>query len=172
MRIIALSSIAAVLVATGCVQDLSEPKPLETVSLRATITSDNHCTVETTGRTYTSIGQVRGVTLPTFSGALENEGWHALGCWVAMSDGTDGELVLTFSGNSFQKPFEPGSYSLRFEPPYGSAEKLVSVSFRSVAFGNMKLRTIDQSTGGVTVEGQLDGAKTVRVDVTAIKYET
>jgi hypothetical protein len=89
-----------------------------------------------------------------------------------MSDGTDGELVLTFSGNSFQKPFEPGSYSLRFEPPYGSAEKLVSVSFRSVAFGNMKLRTIDQSTGGVTVEGQLNGAKTVRVDVTAIKYET
>jgi hypothetical protein len=166
MRIIALSSITAVLVATGCVQDLSEPKPLETVSLRATITSDNHCTVETMGRTYTSIGQVRGVTLPTFSGALENEGWHALGCWVAMSDGTDGELVLTFSGNFFQKPFEPGSYSLR------SAEKLVSVSFRSVAFGNMKLRTIDQSTGGVTVEGPLDGAKTVRVDVTAIKYET
>lgn len=172
MRISALSSIAALLVATGCVQDLSEPKPLEYVALRATITSDNKCTVETMGRTYTSIGHVRGVTLPTFSGALVNDGWHAVGCWVAMSDGTDGELALTFSGNSYQKPFEPGNYSLRFEAPYGSPEKLVSVSFRSVAFGDMKLRTVDQSTGAVTVEGTLEGAKTVRVDVMAIQYET
>jgi len=172
MRIIALSSIAAVLVATGCVQDLSAPTPLENISLRATITSDNRCTVETMGRTYTSIGQVRGATLPIFSGALQNDGWHSIGCWVAMSDGTDGELVLTFSGNSFQKPFEPGSYSPRFEPPYGSSEKLVSVSFRSVAFGNMKLKTIDQSTGGVTIEGTLNGVKTVHVDVSVIKYQT
>jgi hypothetical protein len=170
MRIIALASIAAALVATGCVQDLSAPTPPETIPLRATITADNTCTVETLGRTYTSIGQLRGATLPTFSGALENDGWHAIGCWVAMSDGTDGDLVLTFSGNSYQKPFEPGAYTPRFEPPYGSSEKLVSVSFRSVAQQGFRLKTVDESTGGVTIEGTLSGGKTIRVDVGAIKY--
>lgn len=170
MRITALFSIAA-LVATGCVQDLSAPTPPETIPLRATITADNRCTVETLGRTFTSIGQVRGATLPTFSGSLVSDGFHAVGCWVAMADGTDGDFVLTFSGNSFQKPFELGSYLPRFEPPYGSAEKLVSVTFRTIVLPNERLKTIDQSTGGVTIETSPSGAKTIRVDVSVIKYE-
>lgn len=88
-----------------------------------------------------------------------------------MADGTDGDFVLTFSGNSFQKPFELGSYLPRFEPPYGSAEKLVSVTFRTIVLPNERLKTIDQSTGGVTIETGLGGAKTIRVDVSVIKYE-
>jgi len=171
MRIIALSSIAVALVLTGCVQDLSAPTPPELFPFRATITSDNSCTVETLGRTYTSIGQVRGATLPTFAGELDNDGWHAIGCWVAMSDGTDGELILTFSGDSYQKPFELGTYKPRFEPPYGSTEKLVSVSFRTVALPNQRLRTIDESSGGVTIEGTASGGKTVHVDVSVVMYE-
>lgn len=171
MRITALSSIAAALVVAGCVQDLSAPPPVETIPLRATITADNRCTVETMGRTYTSIGQVRGATLPTFSGSLENSGFHAVGCWVATSDGTDGDFVLLFSGDSYQKPFELGSYLPRFEPPYGSTEKLVGVTFLTVALPDHKLKTIDQSTGGVTIEVAPGGAKTIRVDVSVIKYE-
>lgn len=171
MRIIALSSIAAALALTGCVQDLSAPASPELFPFRATVTADNHCTVETLGRTYTSIGQVRGATLPTFAGTLESDGWHAIGCWVAMSDGTDGELVITFSGNSYQMPFEPGSYSPRFEAPYGSTEKLVSVSFRSVALPDYRLKTVDESSGGVTIEGPVSGGKTIRVDVGVVKYE-
>lgn len=170
MRITALFSIGA-LVSTGCVQDLSGPTPPEAIPLRATITADNRCTVETLGRTFTSIGQVRGATLPTFSGSLASEGFHAVGCWVAMADGTDGDFVVTFSGNSFQKPFEVGSYLPRFEPPYGSAEKLVSVTFRTVALPNQRLRTIDQSTGAVTIEAGSDGTKTIRVDLSVIKYD-
>ena len=171
MRLTALCSIAAALVATGCVQDLTGPPLPETFPFRATITPDNRCTVETMGKTYTSIGQVRWAALPTFSGTLENSGFHAVGCWVAMSDGTDGDVVLLFSGDSFQKSFEPGSYLPRFEPPYGSAEKLVGVVFRTVAVPNHLLRTIDESTGGVTIEAAPNGARTIRVDVSVVKFE-
>lgn len=170
MRITALFAISA-LVSTGCVQDLSGPTPPEMIPLRATITPDNRCTVETLGRTFTSIGQVRGAVLPTFSGSLVSDGFHGVGCWVAMPDGTDGDFVLTFSGNSFQKPFEPGNYLPRFEPPYGSAEKLVSVTFRTVVLPNQRLKTIDQSTGAVTIETAPNGTKTIRVDVSVIKYD-
>ena len=170
MRLTALFSIAA-LVATGCVQDLSAPTPPEMIPLRATITPDNRCTVETLGRTYTSIGQLRGATLPTLSGSLVSDGFHGVGCWVAMADGTDGDFVLTFSGNSFQKPFEPGNYLPRFEPPYGSSEKLVSVTFRTVALPDHRLKTIDQSSGSVTIETGPGGAKTIRVDVSVFKYK-
>ena len=82
-----------------------------------------------------------------------------------------GDFVLTFSGNSFQKPFELGSYLPRFEPPYGSSEKLVSVTFRTQALPDHRLKTIDQSTGAVTIETGPGGAKTIRVDVSVIKYE-
>ncbi|HYN81489.1 MAG TPA: hypothetical protein VES88_08305 [Gemmatimonadaceae bacterium] len=170
MRITALCSTAA-LVATGCIQDLSGPPAVETIPLRATITPDNRCTVETLGRTYTSIGHVRGATPPTFTGTLENSGFHAVGCWVAMSDGTDGDFVLLFSGDSFQKPFEVGSYLPRFEPPYGSSEKLVSVSFQTVALPDHRLKTVDQSTGAVTIEAAPGGGRIIRVDVSVIKYE-
>lgn len=171
MRTTALCSIAAALVASGCVQDLSAPPLPETFPLRATITADNRCTVETLGRTYTSIGQVRGAILPTFTGSLENSGFHTVGCWVAMSDGTDGDFLIIFSGDSFQKPFEPGNYLPRFEAPYGSSEKLASVIFRTVALPGERVRTIDQSTGAITIEAGPGGAKTIRVDVSAIKFE-
>ena len=171
MRIIALSSIAAALALTGCVQDLSAPAPPETFPLRATVTADNTCTVEVLGRTYTSIGQVVGATLPTFSGSLENDGWHAVGCWVVNVDGTDGALILTFSGDSYQKPFEPGTYMPRFEAPYGSSEKLVSLTFRMAFLQDQRLRTTNESTGSVTIEGPVSGNRKISVDVSVVKYD-
>jgi len=171
MRILALSSIAVALVATGCVQDLSAPTPAETFPFRATVTADGTCTVQTLGRTYTSVGQVVGASLPTFSGVLENDGYHAIGCWVLADDGTDGSLILTFAGGSVGKPFEPGTYMPRFEAPYGYNDKLVSMTFRLSALPNQRLRTIDQSVGSVTIDGLLEGPKTIRVDVTVVKYD-
>jgi hypothetical protein len=169
----AAASLFVVLGLTGCVVQPTDPAVAPaTVAIHATVTPDNHCTVEALGRTYTSIGQVRGAVLPTFSGSLENDGYHAIGCWVANADGTDGELVVTFSGNSFQQPFPTGTFAPIFEPPFGSTDKLVSVSFRSSFFPNEKLRTIDGSGGSVVVESAPSGARTIRVDVMAIKYET
>lgn len=171
MRHIAFSSVVAALAMAGCVKEPSAPAPLETFPLRATVTPDNRCTVVAEGRTYTSVGQVRGALLPAFSGTLVNDGWHAIGCWVSNADGTDGELVVQFSGNSYNLPFATGSFKPSFEPPYGSDEKIVSVSFRAQALGSEKLRTIDESAGAVTVESNAAGARTIRVDVTAIKYQ-
>jgi hypothetical protein len=155
----------------GCVVEPTVAPPLDTFALHATVTPDNKCTVEALGRTYTSIGQVRGAVLPTFSGSLENEGYHAIGCWVANADGTDGDLIVTFSGNSFQQPFPTGTFEPMFEAPFGSTLKLVSVSFRASFFPNEKLRTNDGSEGSVVVESALSGARTIHVDVMAIKYQ-
>jgi hypothetical protein len=170
-----LTSIVASAVLIGlaaCVKVATDPSQVETFPLRATVTPDNHCTVEALGKTYTSIGQVRGAVLPNFMGSLESDGWHAIGCWVSNVDGSDGDLVITFSGNSYQQPFPIGSFTPTFEPPFGSAEKIVSVSFRASSYGPEKLKTITESTGTVTVESSATGARTIRVDVTAMKYET
>jgi len=167
-----LAAAAAIIGLAACVKVPTAPTQAQTFPLRATITPDNHCTVEALGKTYTSIGQVRGAVLPTFTGSLQSDGWHAVGCWVAAADGNgDGDLVITFSGNSFQLPFETGSFSPTLDPPFGGTEKIVSVSFRASAYGPEKLKTVGESTGAVTVESSSAGARTIRVDVTALKYQ-
>ncbi len=171
MRSIALSSIATILVVGGCIKETTAPVRLESFPLRATITPDNRCMVSALGKTYTSIGQVRGVVLPAFSGTLENAGYHAVGCWVAAPDGSDGDLVILFSGDSYQKQFATGTFQPRFEPPFGTTDKIVSVSFRAAILPNERLATVDQSTGAVVVDSNSSGNRTIRVDVTAIKYQ-
>lgn len=167
----ALVGTAAIVGLAACVQVPTDAPQVETFPLRATITPDNHCTVEALGKTYTSIGQVRGAVLPSFTGSLESDGWHAVGCWVSNVDGSDGDLVITFSGNSFQQPFATGSFTPTFDPPFGGTEKIASVSFRASTYGAEKLKTIQESTGAVTVESSATGARTIRVDVTATKYQ-
>lgn len=166
-----IAAIAALIGLAACVKVPTDLPQVETFPLRATVTPDNHCTVEALGKTYTSIGQVRGAVLPNFTGSLESDGWHAIGCWVANVDGSDGDLVITFSGNSYQQPFATGSFKPTLDPPYGSAEKIVSVSFRASSYGPEKLKTIPESTGAVTVESSPTGERTIRVDVTAMKYQ-
>lgn len=164
---------AAIVGLAACVQvPTDNSQVVETFPLRATITPDNHCTVEALGKTYTSIGQVRGAVLPNFTGTHESDGWHVVGCWVSNVDGSDGDLVVVFSGDSRQQPFATGSFKPTFEPPFGSTEKIVSVSFRASTYGAEKLLTVRESTGAVTVESSATGARTIRVDVTASKYQT
>lgn len=162
---------AALLGLAACVKVPTAPVQVETFPLRATVTPDNHCTVDALGKTYTSIGQVRGAVLPNFTGDVQNEGLHAIGCWVSNVDGSDGDLIITFTGDSYQQPFPTGSYVPAFDPPYGSSEKIVSVSFRASTYGPHKLQTIDTSTGAVIVESGTSGARTIRVDVTAMNFE-
>ena len=138
---------------------------------RATITPDNKCVVETLGKTYTSVGQVRGVVLPAFSGTLDNAGYHAVGCWVGALDGSDGDLALLFEGDSRGKPFETGTFQPKFEPTFGGPDKVVSISFFAKALTGGRLATVDQSTGSVVVTSDAAGNRTVRVDVSVVKYE-
>jgi hypothetical protein len=168
---------AAIISLAACVQVPTEntSKVIDQIPLRATITPDNHCTVEALGKTYTSIGQVRGAVLPTFTGTSDGggrDGWHVVGCWVSNLDGSDGDLVVVFPGDSREQPFATGSFTPTFTPPFGSTEKVVSVSFRASTYGAEKLLTVGGSTGAVTVESSPTGARTIRVDVTATKYQT
>lgn len=171
MKRIAFTSIAAVVALAGCVKVPTEPTKVETFPLRATITPDNQCTVDAMGKSYISYGQVRGAALPMFSGTLDNGGYHSVGCWVSGPDGSDGDLMITFSGNSFQLPFPTGNFLPTFEPPYGSTDKIVAVTFRASTFGAATLRTISTSTGAVTVQSSPTGARTITVDVSAMMYQ-
>jgi hypothetical protein len=171
MKRSAFISTAAFIAVAGCVQVPTEPTKVESFPLRATVTPDNHCTVEALGKTYTSIGQVRGAVLPTFSGTLDNGGYHSIGCWVAGPDGSDGDLLITFSGESYQKPFPSGTFLPAFEPPYGSTDKWAGVSFRASTFNAEMLRTTDTSTGSIVVQSDPAGERTIVVDVTAVKYQ-
>lgn len=172
MKNLILSSVAAVVVLAGCTpKDATAPALPESVAFRATITPDNKCTVETLGKTYTSVGQVRGAVLPAFSGTLDNTGYHAVGCWVGAPDGTGGDLAVLFEGDSRGKPFDTGTFQPRFEPTFGGSNKVVSISFFSTAVTGGRLATIDQSTGSVVVTSDAAGNRTVKVDVSVIKYE-
>jgi len=97
--LLTLAGTAAMISLAACVQVPTEntPQVQEQFPLRATITPDNHCTVEALGKTYTSVGQVRGAVLPNFTGTSEGggrDGWHVVGCWVSNVDGSDGDLVI------------------------------------------------------------------------------
>lgn len=170
----ALTSIGLFAIAVlGCVKVPTAIPDAPEFPLRATVTPDNHCTVEALGQTYTSIGQVRGAVLPDFKGDLDNAGYHAIGCWVANVDGSgaDGDLIITFSGNSYGQPFPTGSFKPLLDPTYGSDEKIVGVSFRASTYVAEKLKTVNESTGAVTVEASPTGARTIKVDVTAVKFQ-
>jgi hypothetical protein len=174
MKKIALTSIGLFAIAVaGCVKVPTAVPDAPEFPLRATVTPDNHCTVEALGQTYTSIGQVRGAVLPDFRGDLDNAGYHAIGCWVANVDGSgaDGDLIITFAGNSYQQPFPTGSFKPLLDPLYGGTEKQVTVSFRASTYVSEKLKTVNESTGAVTVESSPTGARTIKVDVTAVKYQ-
>jgi hypothetical protein len=168
-----LGGTAAIIGLASCVQVPTENTPtvVDQFPLRATITPDNHCTVEALGKTYTSSGMVRGAELPNFTGTNPSDGWHVVGCWVSNVDGSDADLVVVFPGDSRQQPFETGTFTPIFTPPWGSTDNVVSVSFRASTYVHEKLLTIGGSTGTVTVESSPTGARTVRVDVTAAKYQ-
>jgi hypothetical protein len=174
MKRFAFISSAAVFALTSCVKvSTTEPaQEPEFVTIRATVTSDNHCNVEALGLSYQSIGNVSGATPPMFVGTLDNAGYHAIGCWMYGPNGSDGVLTITFPGNSLNQPFRTGTFKPVFEPPFGSSDDVASVTFRSSSYNAEMLRTVGTSTGTVTVTASPSGARTIVVDVTAIRYQT
>jgi hypothetical protein len=167
-----IASVALFAGLTACVKVLPTDtgSGVETVQLRATITADNRCTVDVEGKTYQSTGQVRGATLPAFVGAT-NLGYHEVACWVGNLDGSDGSISISFSGNSFNKPFAVGSFLPRYEAPAATDDHFATVTFQGSSFPGRLFRTDDSATGVISVSGSPDGAKTITVDVTARKLQ-
>ena len=172
MKRIIVASIALAAGLTACVKVLptdSDSSAVEKVQLRATVTPGGLCTVDFQGKTYQSLGQVRGAVLPTFIGAT-NGGYHEVACWVGnVLDGSDGNLAISFSGNSFQKPFAVGTFIPRFEAPAATDDKFATVTFQGSRFPGQLFRTDDNATGTVVVESGANGERTIHVDVIATK---
>jgi len=161
--------IFAALLSAGCNPEAVAPTPLETFPLTATITEANECTVTVLGKTYQSKGQVRGDVPANFVGTLKDESYHGFGCWVE-TQGSDGDLVVLFAGNAYQKPLAVGTYPAAFEIVDETPPNTSQVTFRSGSFDGVKLITPDGARGNVIVETTPRGGRLIRVDVDVFRY--
>ena len=161
--------IPAILLGASCVEQTSAPIDVPTYRLTATVTEDNHCTVNVMDKTYSSIGQVRGDTPSKFVGTVAEKTYHGFGCWVKAADG-DGDLVVLFSGNNFGKPLAAGTYPLSLEILDNTPLNKASVNFRPSELGGDKLRTKDGSVGSVTVVETPNGGRTITLDVEVVRW--
>ena len=167
MKISTLALSAAVLAVMAC-EKTTAPDVPPTYRLTATVTASNNCSVSVMDKNYSSIGQIRGDVPTQFVSTIPDKSYHGFGCWVATSDG-DGDLVVLFSGNTYGKPLETGTYQLvrqvLDDTPLGKA----SVSFRPSFLGD-KLRTMDNATGNVVVEKDANGAIVIKVDADVVRW--
>jgi len=167
MKISALAISAAVLGVMACEKATSPDVP-PTVRLTATVTASNTCSVQVMDKSYSSVGQIRGDVPKQFISTVADKIYHGFGCWVATSDG-DGDLIVLFSGNTFGKPLETGTYQLVHQvlddTPLGKA----SVSFRPSFLGD-KLRTMDNASGTVVVEKDANGEIVIKVDADVVRW--
>lgn len=165
-----LTALSAALIATtACAEASSAPKEVPTFHLTATVTENNHCTVTVLGKTYSSIGQVRGDVPSQFIGTVAEKSYHGFGCWVQTGDG-DGDLVVLFSGNNLGKPLEPGTYPLALEIFDNTPLHTAALNFRPSDLGGDKLRAKDNAAGAVTVEATPSGGRKITADVEVVRW--
>ena len=160
--------VAVIALAAGC-KEQTGPVESPTYRITATVTEDNKCTVNALGKSYSSIGQVRGDVPSKFVGTLSDKTYHGFGCWVAADQG-DGDLIVLFSGNNFGKPLKAGTYPLKLELLDDTPPNFASVNFRPSEFGADRLRTRDGAVGSVTVTETPAGGRTITVDVEAVRW--
>lgn len=158
---------AALLVISACKESVAPEAPL--VRILATVTEANTCAVTTLGKSYSSVGQIKGDVPARFVGTLAGEPYHGFACWVSTSGG-DGSLTVIFSGNNIGKPLAPGTYSLRQDLLFDTPPGMASVSFYTSTLGSHRLKTLDNANGSVIVEETASGGRIIRVDVDAVEY--
>ncbi|HVF38466.1 MAG TPA: hypothetical protein VM939_01110 [Gemmatimonadaceae bacterium] len=166
--------VSALVVGTGCVNETSAPGPIPTYRLTATVTEANNCAVEAQGIRYSSIGQIRGDVPTKFIGTVKDLSYHGFGCWVSVAPNStaqgDGDLVIIFSGNRFNKPLAVGTYKLSREILDDMPEMYANVSFRPSNLGGDKLVTNNDASGSVVVDSTASGARRIRADVDVIRW--
>lgn len=169
MRYSLFAASFALVSATGCVNEASAPGPVPIYRLTAIVTENNECTVSVLNKTYSSIGQVRGDVPTKFIGTVKDKSYHGFGCWVKTADG-DGDLVILFSRNAFQKPLDVGTYPLNLEILDETPAMTASVTFRPSSLGGDNLRTMDGASGNVVVDSTATGARRIRADVDVVRW--
>lgn len=169
MRYSLLGVSLALTSAIGCVNETSAPGPLETYRLTAIVTENNECTVNVLDKTYSSIGQIRGDVPTKFIGTVKDKSYHGFGCWVKTADG-DGDLVILFSRNAFEKPLDVGTYPLNLEILDETPPMIANVTFRPSSLDGDDLRTMDGARGNVVVESTATGGRRIRADVDVVRW--
>ena len=171
MKLQLLAASVAILGSTACAEKVTVPESQPTVRLTATVTDSNDCTVNVLNTSYQSKGQIRGDVPSRFIGTVADKSYHGFGCWVATAGG-DGDLIVLFSGNNFGKPLAVGTYTPSLEVLDDTPAMRAQIVFRPSAFGGDKLRTLDNATGNVVVEGTPSGGRIIRVNADVVRWSS
>ncbi len=170
-------ALALISVASACKNaDPTTPVAPPTFHVTATVTGSNTCTVNAVDHTYGSIGQIAGDTPAKFIGTLDKN-YHGLSCWVSVDGGVtknggDGFLNIIFSGNNLGKPLDVGTYGLRLEILDNTPPMTATIRFHPSSLGGDELRPLDNAQGSITVDSAANGARTIHVDLQAVRYST
>lgn len=157
MKLATICLITLVLAGCKAAETVQAPLP-EGIPLTFSVTDKGLCTVQVEGHTFTSEGQVRYDSPPSFVGTIQNMGYHGFSCWVGTAGG-DGELKVVFAGDNYGKPLGVGTYIPRLEFRYDEPG-YVWVTFRSAMLGGPLLQTYN-SEGAVDVSATATGGRVV-----------
>ena len=164
-----LLALSAIVFAAASCKEASAPIDPPRFRVTAVVTDDNKCTVSAMDKTYSSSGQIRGDQPSQFVGTVADKSYHGFGC-VVLAPGTDGDIIVLFSGNNVGKPLDPGVYPLSQEIVDNTPAGVASVRFNSSDYGPFKLRTRDGAPGSVTVEVTANGGRRIIVDVETVQF--
>ncbi|MEO5579466.1 MAG: hypothetical protein ABIR58_02330, partial [Gemmatimonadaceae bacterium] len=129
----------------------------------------NKCAVAVMGKNYASDGKVRGDVPAKFIGTLPTANYHGFGC-IVDNTGGEGDLIIIFSGNNFQRPLAVGTYQLVTEILNETPAMRANVTFRAPGIGGEKLATFDGARGSVVVDTTANGGRRIRADVDVFRY--
>ncbi|HEX2721562.1 MAG TPA: hypothetical protein VHM24_01490 [Gemmatimonadaceae bacterium] len=165
-----LASILLLVGAAGCVEK-TEPGAVPTLTLRATVTDTNDCSVNVLDKAYASKGQIRGDVPSAFVGTVANESYHGFGCWVGTTDGA-GDLIVLFSQNNFGKPLAVGTYTPALEVLDDTPPMRFHLKFRTSESATERLTTTDETPGTVVVEATPSGGRIIKVNTEVVRWSS
>ncbi len=170
-------ALALVVAAAGCKTDTTSPEAGPTYRVVANISGTNTCSVNTLDASYGSVGQIRGDVPKKFVGTLADKGYHGFTCWVSTDNGVtangdNGFINVIFAGNTYGKPLDVGTYSLRFYILDDSPPMTATIRFHPASLNNDELRPLDNAVGSIVVDSTANGTRSVHVDLQAVRWHS
>jgi hypothetical protein len=170
-----LFALTLLVAASACkIESTTQPVDVPLYHVVATVTGSNTCAVSAMDKTYGSIGQVAGDVPSKFIGTLDKN-YHGLSCWVSVDGGNtknggDAFINIIFSGNNFGKPLAVGTYKLTWLVLDETPPMTATIRFHPSDLDGDELRPLDNAVGSIVVDSAANGARTIHVDLQAIRY--
>jgi hypothetical protein len=168
-------AIALLAVAAGCKTDTTAPADNVTFHVVANVSGSNTCSVNALDASYGSIGQIRGDVPTKFVGTLPDKNYHGFTCWVSTdggitANGDNGFINVVFSGNTYGKPLEVGTYGLRLEILDDTPPMMATIRFHPASLNNDELRPLDNAVGSIVVDSTASGVRNIHIDLQASRW--